>query len=227
MALVRKVPLKKLEPPVKTFHDLAIALTAMITTDVLVCLLYHFSTNWRYRGLTELWLIRNTGVKRSILPLHDICTALDDDLVKCLPALHALTGCDSTSKVSTKLSALNIIREQENRSMILGFDGPHLTDDAIEMAESFLVQCLKPSTYLKTFHELRVAAFDNNALKIDFERTACTSTNIRKHIQRSYYQVQLWIQAPFRDAAILMNAESYGYNCLVPGVPDILHEVLQ
>ena len=59
---------------------------------------------------------------------------------------------------------------------------------------------------------LRVAAFDNNALKIDFERTARTSTNIRKHIQRSYYQVQLWIQAPFRNAAILMNAKSYGYS---------------
>ena len=64
----------------------------------------------------------------------------------------------------------------------------------------------------ETFDELRVAAFDNNALKIDFKRTACTSTNIRKHIQRSYYQVQSWIQAPFRDAAILMNAESYGYS---------------
>ena len=31
MALVRKVPLKKLDPPVKTFHDFAIALTSMIT----------------------------------------------------------------------------------------------------------------------------------------------------------------------------------------------------
>ncbi len=30
MALVRKVPLKKLDPPVKTFHDFAIALTSMV-----------------------------------------------------------------------------------------------------------------------------------------------------------------------------------------------------
>ena len=56
-------------------------------TDVFVCLLYHFSTNWRYRGPTELWLICNTGAKRSILPLHDICTALDDGLFKCLAAV--------------------------------------------------------------------------------------------------------------------------------------------
>ena len=31
MALVRKVPLKKLDPPVKTFSDFAIALTSMVT----------------------------------------------------------------------------------------------------------------------------------------------------------------------------------------------------
>ena len=37
MALVRKVPLKKLEPPVKTFHDLAVALTAMITNTASNC----------------------------------------------------------------------------------------------------------------------------------------------------------------------------------------------
>ncbi|CAB3981219.1 Hypothetical predicted protein [Paramuricea clavata] len=34
---VRKVPLKKLEPPVKTFHDLAVALTAMITNTTCNC----------------------------------------------------------------------------------------------------------------------------------------------------------------------------------------------
>ena len=31
MALVRKIPLKKLDPPVKTFNDFAIALTSMVT----------------------------------------------------------------------------------------------------------------------------------------------------------------------------------------------------
>ena len=31
MALVRKVPLRKLNPPVKTFHDFALALTSMVT----------------------------------------------------------------------------------------------------------------------------------------------------------------------------------------------------
>ena len=57
-------------------------------TDVFVCLLYHFTVNWRDLGLQEFWLVRNSGVRRSILPLHDICTALGDELTQCLPALH-------------------------------------------------------------------------------------------------------------------------------------------
>ena len=53
----------------------------------------------------------NSGMRRSILPLNDICTALGDELTQCLPALHALTGCDTTSKIGTKLAALNTIRK--------------------------------------------------------------------------------------------------------------------
>ena len=55
--------------------------------------------------------------------------------------------------------------------------------------------------------DLRLTAFTSNALKMDFEMTACTSMNARKHIHRAYYQMQLWVQAPFRDATLTMNAE--------------------
>ena len=48
-------------------------------TDVFVCLLYHFVTNWKNLGLDELWLIRNSGLKRSILPLRKICLTLGVD----------------------------------------------------------------------------------------------------------------------------------------------------
>ncbi|KAF3853607.1 hypothetical protein F7725_014295 [Dissostichus mawsoni] len=294
MALVRKVPLKKLHPPVKTFHDFAIALTSMVTKAGNNCDEIHivfdtyredsikngererrgkskdmvvldvilpnqnvpvvlenfwsssisktafqafyvqwlttnyqgtkplYLVNWRDLGLQELWLVRNSGVKRSILPLHDICISLGDELTKCLPALHALTGCDTTSKISTKLAALNAVREPENSCLILNFDCPQLTESAIQMAETFLVKCLKPSTDLETFDDLRIAAFDSNALNMDFERTTCTSTNARKHILRGYYQQQLWVQAPFRDATLIMNAESYGFvrrgSLLVPEI---------
>jgi hypothetical protein len=36
------------------------------------------------------------------------------------------------------------------------------------------------------------------------------------HIQRSYYEMQLWIQAPSRDATTLLNAEDYGLTVGIP-----------
>ena len=90
------------------------------------------------------------------------------------------------------------------------------------MAEAFLVNCLKPLTDLQTFDDLRLAAFDSSALNMDFERTPCTSTNARNHILRGFYQLQLWVQAPFRDASLILNAESYGFvrtsSLLVPNI---------
>ena len=145
-------------------------------TDVFVCLLYHFTVNWRDLGLQELWLVRNSG--RSILPLHDICTALGDELTQCLPALHALTGCDTTSKVGTKLAALNTIRKPGNCSMILNFNSPQLTESSIEMAETFLVKCLKPSTDLETFDDLRLASFNSNATLKELLALQLTQRNI-------------------------------------------------
>ena len=92
----------------------------------------------------------------------------------------------------------------------------------IQMAKTFLVKCLKPTTDLETFDDLCLVVFNGNALKMDFERTPCTSANARKHIQRAYYQQQLWIQAPFRDATLEMNIESYGFvrkgNLIVPDI---------
>jgi hypothetical protein len=131
---------------------------------------------------------------------------------KMLPALHALIACDTTSKIATKLTALNAIRIPTNLSLRSNFNCSQLTDNAIQLAEIFLVKCLKPSTHLETFDQLRIDTFDNNALKLDFEKTACTSTNIKTHIQIRYYQMQLWIQAPFRNTTTLLNAEYYGFE---------------
>ena len=151
----------------------------------------------------------NSGMNRSALPLHDICGALGEEFTKCLPALHALTRCDTTSKVSTKLAALKAIQKPENSLLIVNFDCPQLTEHVVQMAETFLVRCL---TDHETFDEMHLAAFNSNALKMDFEKTPCTSANARKHIQRAYYQQQLWVQAPFRDASTILTAETFGFE---------------
>jgi len=82
---------------------------------------------------------------------------------------------------------------------------PQLTENLIQMAETFLARCLKPVTDLEMFDDLCLAEFNSNTLKLDLERTVCTSANARKHIYRAYYQIQLLVLASFRDAALTMD----------------------
>ena len=47
---------------------------------------------------------------------------------------------------------------------------------------------------------------------MNFEKIPCTSAKARKHMGHNYYQQQLWIQAPLKDASLEMNAELYGFT---------------
>ena len=87
--------------------------------------------------------------------------------------------------------------------MILNIDGPYLTDDATQMAESFLVKCLKASSYLETCDELRVAAFVNKALKIDLKKNG---------IHFNKYQETHPMRLLPSTVMDPINAKSYGYN---------------
>ena len=103
-------------------------------TDVFVCLMYHMIVNWKMIGRA----LACSNLKRILLPLHNICTTLGDELTKCLPALHALTGTDSTSKISTKLAALNAVRKPDNIDLIVNLNCTQLTQSAIHEAEIVL-----------------------------------------------------------------------------------------
>ena len=51
-------------------------------------------------------------------PLHEAVASLSTEVVSILPAMHSLSGCDTTSKVGTKLqSFIQLI----NQSINLGF----------------------------------------------------------------------------------------------------------
>ena len=89
--------------------------------------------------------------------------------------MPALTGCDTTNKISTKHAAMKAIHN--NLTLIQNFNNLDLTESIIQMAETFLVRCLKPTTDLETFDNLCLVAFNSNSLKMDFETILCTSAN--------------------------------------------------
>ena len=76
-------------------------------TDVFVSLIHHFY-DWQCFGLKELSMICGRGTTKCVIHIHSLIDALSTHLTGILPEVHALTGCDSTSKIETKLTALKI-----------------------------------------------------------------------------------------------------------------------
>ena len=71
-------------------------------THVMVLALY-FNTDLKTNGLSELCVL--VWVILQDITLH-LILEMNPELCSVLPAIHILTGCDTTSKVGTKLSAL-------------------------------------------------------------------------------------------------------------------------
>ena len=84
-------------------------------TDVFVSLIYHFNKIWQ---LQKLYVKLGKGKTKKNVPVHLLVDQLDNGLVLCLPAIHALSGCDSTSKVGPKLSRL---RSSMDLTLLQGF----------------------------------------------------------------------------------------------------------
>ena len=76
-----------------------------VDSDIMVLAVHHFQY---FSNVDQMWfetgrqdLVKPTSTYRFV-PIHDICSSLDPALPEVLPAVHALTGCDSTSAMHYK-----------------------------------------------------------------------------------------------------------------------------
>ena len=96
-------------------HGVQSVLVDSPDTDVFVNLIFHLNKTWQ---LQKLYMkLGNRKTKKSV-PVHLLVDQLDNGLVSCLPAIHALSGCDSTSKVGPKVSGL---KTSMDLSLLEGF----------------------------------------------------------------------------------------------------------
>ena len=79
-------------------------------TDVLVLILHYFK-QFKHHGIEKLWIRMGTGASKRLIPIHHLYQRMPRPLVKVLLAAHFGTGCDTLSKLGTKLAALNTIPE--------------------------------------------------------------------------------------------------------------------
>ena len=131
-------------------------------TDVFTNLVHHF-TRWQFSDLEELWVLKGNKTEYTATPIHILVSHYDSEVIDVLPAVHALignsfsfqfwTGCDTTSKVGTKKTALMPLAS--GAELLMSFGKTELSDVDISNAEEFLVRCLSKTSHAKTFDDLR------------------------------------------------------------------------
>ena len=105
-------------------------------TDIMVNIVYHH-IKWKTYGLREIWMLQSG----TVTPLHEIHDSLPKEAISILPAIHALTGCDTTAKVGTKLQAFSASKKAEH-FQLRDFGVNPLDQDMVSSAECFLLDCM-------------------------------------------------------------------------------------
>ena len=109
-------------------------------TKVFVVAMYFYHL-FAANGLAELWLRWGVGDKAQVIPFHVglIAVKVGKPMCEVLPATHALTCCDSTSKFVTKAAGI----KAEPVLYLKDFGRAHTdVQDCVQNAEKFLVQVL-------------------------------------------------------------------------------------
>lgn len=177
-------------------------------TDVLVNALYHYQEKWMNLGLKELWVAFGMGKTSRYIPLHSLITEnkVPHAVLTTLPAIHSLTGCDTTSKIGTKLAALRAA-ESCAEDLLFDFGKQPLNEDMEKRAEEFLVRTL--GSNLRTMDALRFHQYHHKKVR-NIQDLVPTSRSIRLHIKRSYFQCYKWIHA--LEVIAELNPLDYGYT---------------
>ncbi|KAJ8868623.1 hypothetical protein PR048_030162 [Dryococelus australis] len=129
--------------------------------DVVVSALCNYHVTWKTVGLQKLWVA--FGVRRTLryIPLQSLVTEnrVSHTVLIYLPAIHSRTGCNTTSKVSTKLAALKTAVSYV-ADLLFDFGKEPLNEDMEKRAEVFLVHPL--SSNLCAMDKLRFYQYHHN-----------------------------------------------------------------
>jgi hypothetical protein len=196
-------------------------------TDVLVLGVY-FWTTFHCQGLHELWIRAGVGDTTRYIPIHTMAQNIGVDTCKILPALHSITGSDTTSKFGTKAAALKANPVQFLQDF--GKD-PHASDfmQTLQKAEEYLIQVYKRgTTSLKTMDELRFYLYHHSS-SASFMDLPSTSFATKGHILRAFYGTYMQLNCLSQNTEL--DPKNFGFEendgLLVPStfarlVPDDL-----
>lgn len=119
--------------------------------------------------------------------MRDICEIVEKQITETSPAIHSLSGCDTTSKDGMKHAAL--ARAKDYAYHIKDFRRAELSDMIIQNAEEYLTRVLARE-FMKMVDR---RAFKYHRMKnLDFTKPPPASTTLKLHIKTAYLQASRW-----------------------------------
>lgn len=167
-------------------------------TDVLVLLMYYYSKEmlpeftYMHAGHSEKYANRDR-----FIPIKTICSQLGDSICQSLPAVHALTGCDSTSSIHKigKKTAFNKLQRTLDLWPTLASFGTTNLDESLSDVQSYTLSLYgnkkkETGELCSSLDELRyVYATTTDKPASTFPPT---EDAFHQHVKRGHYQVTIW-----------------------------------
>ena len=164
-------------------------------TDVLILLLYYYS-----RGELSEEVYMHAGHSAETVsniryvPIHTIAGKLQCNVCNILPAIHAVTGCDSTSSLNRigKRTVFNVM--MKCATDLQGLEDVTNDHDFLETARKFVLllhgKKAKNTMSLDELRYILATTTDKPASQLP-----PTEDAFKQHVMRAQYQIKIWIQS--------------------------------
>ena len=208
-------------------------------TDVLVLLLFHSSTNTTLHYKSD-----QSNRRANTLKVWDISKTkklLGDQLCHVLPVIHAITGCDTTSRLFGIGKGLVLKKVMGNQDLI-EIAGKVFDVDSSDVVAKFGIQLLIRMYGGFEFETLDIMRYRKFASKVvsnsvnflQIQTLPPTTAAAEQHCKRTFYQVIEWTK---RDEDLQLDPLDWGWTmsngklvpvktCL-PAAPDELINVIR
>ena len=168
-------------------------------TDVVVLLVYYFS-----RGhLTDhVYMYAGHSGKERYIPVHRIANELGQTV--CLPAAHALTGCDTTcsmNRIGKKTAYSKLLKNVDTLSNLKTFHEDD-REDSFAVARSYaLLLYGKKGSDMDTLDELRYIM----ATTTDKPASMLPPTEdaFKQHVLRAKHQTRIWCNSHMPNEVVI------------------------
>lgn len=178
------------------FHAVKIKLGHIIIicadTDVFILGIYFWNKLARL-GCLGLWF-DGSYKKKFISGCHLAAQSLGENICGILPALHALSGCDSTSRFGSKKNALNAASLDFVQEALKHLGNPYLSVEQLKELENICTYLFSKKN--STADELRYKLISQNiGFGLNLLKVICTSDALHLHLLRASAQTYVWVNA--------------------------------